>query len=324
MMSKSYILERLIQSVVLVFAVIVFNFTIMQLAPGDPAAYLMGTQPGTDPEYLDALRKKYGLDEPVHIQLLTYVSRVVQGDLGTSYRSGGTTVDVILGRLPATLLLMLPAFVLSVLIGTALGVAASIWRGSGIDYAITSLALIGFSIPTFWLGLILMLFFSVQLGWLPSSGMVTAGVTLTGWPLAVDVARHMLLPVITLSSAYVAIFARVGRASMLEVLRQDFIVTAWAKGLKPRTVYVRHALRNALLPLTTLAGLIFGFLFAGAAVTETIFSWPGIGRLVFDSTLARDYPIISGVFLLVSVLVIFSNFLTDVAYSFLDPRIRER
>ena len=324
MMSKSYILERLIQSVVLVFAVIVFNFTIMQLAPGDPAAYLMGTQPGTDPEYLNALRKKYGLDEPVHIQLLTYVSRVVQGDLGTSYRSGGTTVDVILGRLPATLLLMLPAFVLSVLIGTALGVAASIWRGSGIDYAITSLALIGFSIPTFWLGLILMLFFSVQLGWLPSSGMVTAGVTLTGWPLAVDVARHMLLPVITLSSAYVAIFARVGRASMLEVLRQDFIVTAWAKGLKPRTVYVRHALRNALLPLTTLAGLIFGFLFAGAAVTETIFSWPGIGRLVFDSTLARDYPIISGVFLLVSVLVIFSNFLTDVAYSFLDPRIRER
>ena len=247
-----------------------------------------------------------------------------KGDLGTSYRSGGTTVDVILGRLPATLLLMLPAFVLSVLIGTALGVAASIWRGSGIDYAITSLALIGFSIPTFWLGLILMLFFSVQLGWLPSSGMVTAGVTLTGWPLAVDVARHMLLPVITLSSAYVAIFARVGRASMLEVLRQDFIVTAWAKGLKPRTVYVRHALRNALLPLTTLAGLIFGFLFAGAAVTETIFSWPGIGRLVFDSTLARDYPIISGVFLLVSVLVILSNFLTDVAYSFLDPRIRER
>jgi peptide/nickel transport system permease protein len=324
MMSKSYILERLIQSVVLVFAVIVFNFTIMQLAPGDPAAYLMGTQPGTDPEYLDALRKKYGLDEPVHIQLLTYVSRVVQGDLGTSYRSGGTTVDVILGRLPATLLLMLPAFVLSVLIGTALGVAASIWRGSGIDYAITGLALIGFSIPTFWLGLILMLFFSVQLGWLPSSGMYTAGVTLTGWPLAVDVARHMLLPVITLSSAYVAIFARVGRASMLEVLRQDFIVTAWAKGLKPRTVYVRHALRNALLPLTTLAGLIFGFLFAGAAVTETIFSWPGIGRLVFDSTLARDYPIISGVFLLVSVLVILSNFLTDVAYSFLDPRIRER
>ncbi len=324
MMSKSYVLERLIQSIVLVFAVIVFNFTIMQLAPGDPATYLMGTQPGTDPEYLASLRKKYGLDEPVHIQLLTYVSRVVQGDLGTSYRSGGTTIDVILGRLPATLLLMIPAFVLSVLIGTALGVTASIWRGSGIDYAITSLALIGFSIPTFWLGLILMLFFSVQLGWLPSGGMVTVGVTLTGWPLAVDVARHMLLPVITLSSAYVAIFARVGRASMLEVLRQDFIVTAWAKGLKPRTVYVRHALRNALLPLTTLAGLIFGFLFAGAAVTETIFSWPGIGRLVFDSTLARDYPIISGVFLLVSVLVILSNFLTDVAYSFLDPRIRER
>ena len=324
MMSKAYVLERLIQSIVLVFAVIVFNFTIMQLAPGDPAAYLMGTQPGTDPEYLEALRKKYGLDEPIHIQLLTYISRVVQGDLGTSYRSGGPTIEVILGRLPATLLLMIPAFVLSVLIGTALGVTASIWRGSGIDYAITSLALIGFSIPTFWLGLILMLFFSVQLGWLPSSGMITAGVTLTGWPLAVDVARHMLLPVITLSSAFVAIFARVGRASMLEVLRQDFIVTAWAKGLKARRVYVRHALRNALLPLTTLAGLIFGFLFAGAAVTETIFSWPGIGRLVFDSTLARDYPIISGVFLLVSVLVILSNFLTDVAYSFLDPRIKER
>ena len=323
-MSKSYVLGRLIQSIFLVFAVIVFNFVIMQLAPGDPAAYLMGTDPGTDPEYLDSLREKYGLDKPVHIQLLTYISNVIQGDLGTSFRSGGSTTEVILGRLPATLLLTMSAYVLSVLIGTALGVTASVWRGSGIDYAITSLALIGFSIPTFWLGLILMLFFSLQLGWLPSSGMLTAGANLTGWSLAVDLARHMILPVITLSAAFVAIFARVGRASMLEVLRQDYIVSAWAKGLKAKRVYVRHALRNALLPLITLAGLNFGFLFAGAAVTETIFSWPGIGRLVFDSTLARDYPIISGVFLLVSVLVILSNFLTDVAYSFLDPRIKER
>ena len=323
-MSKSYVLERLLQSILLVFVVIIFNFKIMHLAPGDPAAYLLGSQAGTDPEYLSLLRKRYGLDEPIHIQLLSYISSVLQGDLGVSFRSGGPTAAVIFSRLPATFLLMIPAFVLSILIGTALGVTASIRRGSGIDYAITSLALIGFSIPTFWLGLVLMLFFSLQLNWLPSGGMLTTGVTLSGWSLAVDLARHMVLPVLTLSAAFIAIFARVARASMLEVLRQDFIVTAWAKGLKAKRVYVRHALRNALLPLTTLAGLNFGYLFAGAAVTETIFSWPGIGRLVFDSTIARDYPIISGLFLIVSVLVILSNFITDLVYSFFDPRIRTR
>ena len=324
MMSRSYILERLLQSILLVLIVIVFNFTIMHIAPGDPATYLMGSQAGTDPEYLALLREKYGLDEPIHVQLLSYIANVLQGDLGVSFRSGGPTAEVIFSRLPATFLLMIPAFLLSVIVGTALGVIASIRRGSGIDYAITSLALIGFSIPTFWLGLILMLFFSLHLNWLPTSGMLTTGANLSGWPLAVDLAHHMILPVLTLSAAFVAIFARVARASMLEVLRQDFIVTARAKGLKAKRVYIRHALRNALLPLTTLAGLNFGFLFAGAAVTETVFSWPGIGRLVFDSTIARDYPIISGVFLVVSVLVILSNFITDVIYSFLDPRIRTR
>jgi len=317
-------MDRFVQSLIVIISVIVLNFVLMTLAPGDPATYMVGTEAGTDPVYLMYLRERYGFDQPIHIQLMKYLSNVIRGDLGYSFRSGGSTFSVILSRLPATLLLMLPTFILSVILGISLGLVSSVLHGSGVDYIMTGISLIGFSIPTFWLGLILMLYFSLQLGLLPAGGIITYGTHLTGWPHIIDVLRHLLLPSVTLSASFIAVYTRLTRASMLEVLRKDFIITAWGKGLKGWRVYIKHGLRNALLPLVTIMGMNFGYLFAGACVTETIFSWPGIGRLMYESALSRDYPVVSGVFLFVTIMVVLSNFITDLIYSFLDPRIKER
>jgi peptide/nickel transport system permease protein len=212
--------------------------------------------------------------------------------------------------------------VFSVLAGTLWGVVSAVRARTGIDYAATVVSLFGYSMPTFWLGLILILVFSLQLGWFPTMGMVTLGDERSGFSGLVDVLHHLVLPTITLGSFFVATYARLTRSSMLEILGQDFITTAWAKGLPGSAIYYKHALRNALLPVITIVGLQIGFMFAGAVLTETIFAWPGMGTLTYQAILQRDYALLMGLFLIVSVGVILTNLVTDLVYTIVDPRIR--
>jgi peptide/nickel transport system permease protein len=231
-------------------------------------------------------------------------------------------LDLILERIPATLVLMTAAFIFSVVVGGLWGVMSAVKARTQIDYWVTIASLFGYSMPTFWLGLILIMIFSLHLGWFPTMGMVTLGAQRTGWSGVVDVVHHLVLPTITLGTFYLAIYARLIRASMLEILGQEFITTAWSKGLSARTVHYKHALRNALLPVITIAGLQLGFMFTGAVLTETIFAWPGMGGLTYQAILQRDYALLMGLFLMVSVCVIFMNLFTDLLYSVVDPRIR--
>ena len=225
-------------------------------------------------------------------------------------------------RVPATLVLMAAAFVFSVTAGALWGVISAVKARTSIDYAVTIVSLFGYSMPTFWLGLILILVFSVQLGWFPTMGMVNLGRQQSGLPRLMDILHHLVLPTITLGTFFVATYARLTRSSMLEVLGQEFITTAWAKGLRSRAVYYKHALRNALLPVITIIGLQIGFMFAGAVLTETIFAWPGMGSLTYQAILQRDHALLMGLFLIVSVCVILTNLVTDLVYTVVDPRIR--
>jgi len=251
-----------------------------------------------------------------------YRRQLARGDLGFSVINRKPVLDLILERIPATLVLMSAAFVFSVLVGGLWGVISAVKARTQIDYWVTIASLFGYSMPTFWLGLILILIFSLQLGWFPTMGMTTLGRERSGLAGLADVAHHLVLPTITLGMFYLAIYARLIRASMLEVLGQEFITTAWSKGLPASAVYYKHALRNALLPVITIAGLQIGFMFTGAVLTETIFAWPGMGGLTYQAILQRDYALLMGLFLMVSVCVILMNLATDLVYTFVDPRIR--
>ncbi|MBV0893311.1 ABC transporter permease [Paracoccus sp. Z118] len=317
----SFTLQRVMKAFVVILGVVILNFFLIKMAPGDPAVILAGEAGSGDPQFVERLRAEFGLDQPVLVQLWNYVSGVLRGDLGFSYRNQVPVLDLILDRLPATLLLTGAAFVFSLVTGILFGVLAARNRGNVLDSIITTLALIFYATPLFWIALMAVLLFSLNLGWVPPFDMETIGAGYTGWRRALDIAHHMILPVVTLGLFYTAIYTRLTRASMLEVMGLDFVKTARAKGVPKRRIIRRHVLRNAILPVFTFASMQAGQLVGGAILTETVFAWPGIGRLMFDALMQRDYPVLLGVFLVTAIVVVAINFIADLLYRFVDPRI---
>jgi peptide/nickel transport system permease protein len=316
-----FLAQRLVKMVAIVLAIAVANFLLIHAAPGDPASVMAGEAGAADPKFLAQLRAQFGLDQPLSTQLWIYLSRLLHGDLGMSYRQGRPVIDLIMERLPATLLLTGTAFVFALAMGMLLGALAAQRVGRVADSVITVLALGFFATPIFWTGLMLVLVFSVWLDWLPSFGMNTVGADLHGWAAVIDTLPYLILPALTLGLFYMGVYARLTRATMLEVSSQDLVRTARAKGVPEGRILRRHILRNALLPVITYAGIQAGQLIGGSILVETVFAWPGIGRLAFDALLARDYQLLLGVFLCTSVLTVVFNLLTDLIYAWIDPRV---
>jgi peptide/nickel transport system permease protein len=315
------VLQRLAKAAVTLLLIVTLNFLLINAAPGDPAAVMAGEAGAADEKFIADLREKFGLDQPFPVRLWTYVSNVATLDLGYSYRRDAPVLDLILERLPATLLLTMTAFAVSLGLGVLLGVIAAARVGRWADSLVTTLALLFYATPLFWVALMAVLLFSLTLGWLPGFGYSTVGADSGALAHALDVARHLVLPALTLGLFFTAVYMRMTRASMLEVAGMDFVKTARAKGLSPGVIQRRHVLRNALLPVVTLAGLQAGQLVGGAVLTETVFAWPGVGRLMFESLTARDYNLLLGVFLVSAAMVILFNVLTDIVYHLIDPRI---
>lgn len=315
------IARRALYAVMLVLAVIILNFLLIHIAPGDPVEVIAGEMGGATEEILEQIRAAYGLNEPLSTQLMVYLSNVLQGDLGQSFYFNTPVLDLIIGRIWPTILLVVSALLLSMVSGTVLGVLAS-RKPDGIGSAIiTVVSLIGYSAPVFWTGIMLIILFAWQIPVFPMSGMATFGMSGGIVAQMLDVLHHLVLPAISLALIYVAQYSRITRASMLEVMGADYIRTARAKGVPERVVVYKHALRNAILPGITLVGLQFGNLISGAVLVETVFNWPGLGTLAFDSILARDYPTVLGLLLISSLVVIAANLLTDLCYRLADPRI---
>ena len=312
------------QAVPTVIGIIVLNFILMELVPGDAADVIAAESGSATAESMAQLRRHFGLDLPMLERLGSYLAGIAHFDLGISPRHNTPVATLILDRLGNTLLLMGTALGIAVFIGVLLGVLMSVHAGRWQDKILSVLALLLYSTPTFWLGLMAIVLFSVKLGWLPTGGSETIGADLTGWAGVTDRLRHLLLPAIATSGFFIAIFSRLTRASMLEISRQDYVRTAESKGLAPSRIIFGHVLRNALIPVTTVAGMHFGALLGGATVIETVFSWPGLGRLALESELARDYSVLLGILFLSSLLVILANMLVDLVQAWLDPRIQVR
>ncbi len=317
-------LRTAVQAVPTILGIIILNFFLLKLAPGDAADAIAAQDGSATAETMAMLRQRFGLDSPVIHQLLSYLNGLVHFDLGMSPRWGVPVVELIGQRLPGTLTLMAVALVLAILIGLALGAVMSTFAGRLPDRIISIVSLLFYSIPGFWIGLMLIVLFSVTLGWLPTGGAGAIGSKLTGFAAIIDKARYMILPATSLALFYVAIYARLTRASMLEVRSQDFVRTARAKGVSPFFVTTRHILRNALIPITTLAGMHVGSMLGGAVVVETVYNWPGLGRLAFEAVMGRDFTVLLGILLLSSLLVIAANALVDILHAWLDPRIGVR
>ena len=312
-----YLVRKLLLGVPVLAGVTVIVFAIAHAMPGD-AVLAMITAEAPSSEALIAMRRgELGLDQPVYVQYLNWIGQVLHGNLGRSFVNGRSVADIIVERLPMTLELMGVALLVAFAIGTTLGVISALRQYKLTDYALTLGGFVGVSIPDFFLGLLLVYVFALELRWLPSSGISTAG---EGFSV-VDNLRHLILPAAALALFRAAIFMRYARAGMLEVLNQSYMRTAKAKGLKPRTIVLRHGLRNALIPLVTVFGLALPTLFGGSVVIETIFQWPGIGLMFIDAVVNRDSPVIMGYVLITAVIVMLANLATDLAYSVLDPRV---
>jgi len=310
-----------VQAIPTIFGIVALNFLLLNLMPGDAADAIAGMSGSATVETMEALRKSLGLDQSLITRFITYATGVVSFNFGTSSHYGAPVIDVIMGRLPNTLLLMLSAFFVAVTLGIVLGWIMAIFANKWLDRLLTAIVLLLYSAPGFWIGLMAIVLFSAHLGWLPSGGSETIGVEMTGLALARDRILHLILPALALATFFVAIYARLTRAAMLEVLRQDFMRAATAKGLHPLALQFRHALRNALIPVTTVAGLHLANLLSGAVVVETVFNWPGLGRLTMDSLAARDFNVLLGILLLSSIIVIVTNVIIDWVVMWLDPRI---
>jgi len=330
---KWYIIKRLLQIIPVILGVTLIAFALIHLAPGDPVRTMLG-QHATQQEIED-IRAKYGLDQPLYAQYFIWLGDVLQGDLGRSILSHEQVTTEIASRFPNTIELAIAAMLFAILIGVVAGIISATKQYSVADYSVMGLALFGISMPVFWLGIMLMMIFGVFLGWLPIGGridlllpfqritgfmVIDSIITLNGAAL-ISVIRHLLLPAIALGTIPMAIIARTTRSSMLEVLRQDFIRTERAKGLSERKVIYKHAIRNAMVPVVTVIGLNFGLLLSGAILTETVFSWPGVGRLVVDAVYARDYPLVIGCILVFALVFVIVNLITDILYTYIDPRI---
>ena len=316
------IVQRISYALILLLAVLVLNFALMYLAPGDIADTIAGDMGGANAEVMAEIRRSYGLDRPVWEQLVSYLWNVVQLDLGYSYFFNTSVVSLLAERVPATLLLVVSAQILAIFVGVLLGVVAARRPNGLTSHAVTLLALFGFSAPVFWTGIMLLIAFSLLVPLFPVAGMQDVTIDGGAWVKMVDVAHHLVLPTITLASIFLALYSRLCRASMLEVLGSDYIRTARAKGLSDRQVVVKHALKNALNPVVTLAGLQFSAVVSGAVLVETVFSWPGLGTLALQSIIARDTPTILGILFFSSLVVVVANLLTDLALRLIDPRIR--
>ncbi|HEX8011660.1 MAG TPA: ABC transporter permease [Casimicrobiaceae bacterium] len=319
-----FVLRRLALAVPTILTIVVLNFALVHLAPGDAAEVLAGEAGSATPEYMAQLRQKFGLDQPLYVQLVVYLKRVLTLDLGYSFRQGMSVSDLIVTRLGPTLLLMLTVLVLSVGLGVLLGAVAARNLNRWRDNMISVLAVLAYATPVFWAGLMLIVVFSVKLGWFPVSGMEEVAAFNEGWARVADIARHLVLPAITLTLFYLALYTRLMRASVLEQYAMDYVVTARAKGLTERQIAWRHVLRNAMLPVLTMAGVQVGALLGGAVVVETVFAWPGLGFLAYESLFARDINLLLGIFFISGCLVIVVNLAVDLLYSRLDPRIELR
>jgi peptide/nickel transport system permease protein len=317
----AFVLRRLLHALPLLVCVIVFNFFLIHLAPGDPIQALVGEFPAPE-SYIAEMRKVFGLDQPLYIQLLLYLKNILSGDLGFSFYYRQPVLSVILDRVPATLQLMVPALIFSAVIGILLGILSARKPYSLADHTISVFALFGYCVPAFWLGQMLMATFAIELGWLPSQGIKTVGADLEGFSLVLDRTAHVALPFAALAVRHLAVNARMMRSSMLEVAYEDFVTVARAKGLDEKDVIAWHMVPNALMPVVTIIGVDIGFLFTGSVLVETVFGWPGIGRLMFESIVKRDYPVLMGNFLITTALVVIVNLIVDLVYVWLDPRVK--
>lgn len=317
----AYILRRLGHAMVMIVGIAVLTFLLLHLIPGDLAEYMAAQGGGGDAAYVADLRARFGLDQPLWMQFFTFLSSLARLDLGYSFRDNLPVLDVIMTRLPATLLLMSTSIAIAFLVGALLGAVSAMRVHKFTDVVISFLAVLGYATPLFWLGLLMIYLFTVKLGWLPSSGMRTIGRPLSGFDAVADIARHVVMPALTLSLFYMAVFVRLMRASMLEIAALDFVRTARAKGMSEARVYFGHVIGNAMLPMVTMLGVQIATILGGSVVVETVFGWPGLGRLTYDALVARDVNLLLGVLFLSSVLVIVTNLLIDLLYSVLDPRI---
>jgi peptide/nickel transport system permease protein len=314
---SGFLAQRIVSLSVTLVLMSIITFLLLRLIPGDPIDVMYGAQAvSPDEEARRAMESRLGLDRPIWVQYGLWVGRTLQGDLGRSYRLEMPVSDLIRQRLPASLLLVTSSMGLAVALGIPLGVVAAVKRETLIDYVITTSAMIGMSVPAFALGIILILVFGVFLGWLPTFGYASPGDNLIDW------LKHLVLPTITLAAALVGWIARFSRAMVLEALGDDYVRTAFAKGLRGQAVIVRHVLKNALLPVVTLVGLQASFLVGGTVVVEVVFAWPGLGTLLTDAILGRDYPVVQAVILWVALIVIIINLIVDVIYAFLNPTVR--
>jgi len=320
-----YIARRLLFMIPLLLGITLITFMVIQLSPGGPADMLTGLSPKVGAEAKARLRHLYGLDRPIHVQYWLWLKRVVRFDFGESFKDGRRVITKILERLPATLLLNILSLLLIFFIALPIGIVSAVRQDSFFDKGMTLFVFLGFSVPTFWLALLLMLLFGVILGWLPISGMHSVNfLYFSLWGKLWDLIQHLILPVFISAFGGLAYLSRYSRASMLEVLRQDYIRTARAKGVPEGKVIYRHALRNALIPIVTLLGLSLPGLIGGGFIFETIFAWPGMGRLGYQAIMSRDYPVIMGVGIIAAFLTLLGNLIADITYAFVDPRISYR
>lgn len=300
-----------------ILAVTIFNFLIINLAPGDPVTVLAGEM--ASQEYMDKLREEYGLNEPIHVRLKLYMQKLLRGDLGESYKFRQPVADIIKEKMKVTLMLVLLSEIATIVVGTALGALAARYEGKLLDNFISNVSMMLYCMPVYWLGMLFILFFAVKLQWLPSSGMYSFGVQ--KYSKTVDLIRHLILPSLTLFLVHLPTYIKLARSTVVEIAQEDYIKTARAIGYSEKKVYKKHALRNALLPTVTVAGMSLSTVFSGALLTETVFSWPGMGRMIYDGVAYRDYPLIMGGFLVTTILVVVGSLITDIIYMYLDPRV---
>ena len=316
-----YVLRRLLQGIPIILAIVVLNFFLLNLAEGDAVDVLAGEAGSATPEYMEEMRKKFGLDKPLPVQFAVYLKNVLQLDLGYSFRHDMQVAELIIDRFWPTLILMVSTILLAVGFGILLGLFAAINLNTWKDSVVSVIALITYATPLFWVGLMMIILFSIKNDWFPTSGMENSAMFYEGLERVKDIAHHLVLPTITLSLFYLALYTRMMRASMLEQYGQDYVITARAKGVTERRITFVHVLRNALLPVVTMAGVQVGALIGGSVIVESVFAWPGLGMLAFESLFARDLNLLLGIFLLSSALVVSVNLVVDVIYCFLDPRI---
>ena len=316
------VLSETAKRIIVILCVITGTFLLVRAAPGDPASSLAGGAASGGPEYIASLGEQMGLDKPLLVQFAYYFRDLANLDLGRSYREGRPVLDMILERLPNTLILAGAAFILALVMGTAAGFVAAIHRGGWVDRIISIGSMLFFSSPYYWVALMAILLFSGKLGWLPSHGTQTIGAGYVGVAAILDYLHHLVMPALASALFSMAIYARLVRASMIDAANSLFVKAAHARGMSPAKIWFRHVLRTSLLPITTMAGIQAGQLVAGTILTETVFAWPGIGRLMYEALGARDYNVVIGVFISTSIIVILANLVVDLLYRFVDPRTR--